>query len=382
MTRSVYITKSAAFLPGEPIGNDRMEAVLGRVGDQPSRARRLVLRSNKIEQRYYAIDPETGAKTHTNAQLTAEAIRALDIDLDSLDLLSCGTSMADQVLPNHASMVQGELGLPALEVMASSGVCLAGVSALKYGYASVLSGLAETAVATGSECASSILTADNFSAEIESRVQALETNPEIAFEKDFLRWMLSDGAGALALSATPGDGVSLKIEWIDMLSYSGEMETCMYCGGSKQEDGSLKGWTAMTQAERAAESAFSIKQDVKLLNANVIHYTVEKPLAEIAEKRALKPDDVDWFLPHYSSDFFRKRVMEGLEKIGFVIPYEKWFTNLYSRGNTGSASIFIMLDELLRSGDLEPGQTVLCWVPESGRFSAGYMLLTVTQETS
>jgi len=69
--------------------------------------------------------------------------------------------------------------------------------------------------------------------------------------------------------------------------------------------------------------------------------------------------------------------MAGLEKIGFVIPYEKWFTNLYSKGNTGSASIYIILDELIRSGKLTSGQKVLCWVPESGRFSAGYMMLTV-----
>jgi 3-oxoacyl-[acyl-carrier-protein] synthase-3 len=43
----------------------------------------------------------------------------------------------------------------------------------------------------------------------------------------------------------------------------------------------------------------------------------------------------------------------------------------------GSASIFLMLEELLSSGDLKPGETVLCLVPESGRFLFGYMLLRV-----
>jgi 3-oxoacyl-[acyl-carrier-protein] synthase-3 len=237
--------------------------------------------------------------------------------------------------------------------------------------------MADAGISSGSECASPILTSNNFAAEIKAKVDALEGNPEIAFEKDFLRWMLSDGSGALKLSSTPGDANALRIDWIDILSYSGDMETCMYCGGSKMEDGTLKGWTSMTQVEREEDSVFSIKQDVKLLNANIIHYTVEKPLADIIKKRNLSANDIDWFLPHYSSDYFRTRVMDGLQNIGFVIPYEKWFTNLQSKGNTGSASIYIILDELMRSGNLKSGQKLLCWVPESGRFSAGYMMLTV-----
>ena len=58
------------------------------------------------------------------------------------------------------------------------------------------------------------------------------------------------------------------------------------------------------------------------------------------------------------------------------IPKERWFTNLAWTGNTGSAAIYIMLDELLRSGKVKPGQRLLGFVPESGRFSSGYIHLT------
>ena len=380
MSTPVYITRSAAFLPGAPVSNDQMESVLGQAGDRPSRARRMVLRSNKIESRHYAIDPQTGAPTHTNAQLTAQAVRNLgdDVAINDVDLLVCGTSMPDQIFPNHASMVQGELALPPIEVVATSGVCLAGVTALKYGYVAVASGLQSRAVTTGSENASAILAGRNFKAELETRVEQLEINPEIAFEKDFLRWMLSDGAGALLLERQPRAGnVNLKVEWIDIFSYSGEMEACMYCGAVKNEDGSLTGWSSMTGEQREADTVLSVKQDVKLLNANVIHYTVEKPLPEVVKKRGITPDEIDWFIPHYSSDFFRNKVYEGMEKAGFVVPFERWFTNLPTKGNTGSASIYIMLDELIRSGRLKSGQKLLCWIPESGRFSAGFMLLSV-----
>jgi len=93
-------------------------------------------------------------------------------------------------------------------------------------------------------------------------------------------------------------------------------------------------------------------------------------------RRGLSSDSVDWFLPHYSSEYFRRTVAEGLARAGLPLPQERWFTNLEKVGNVGSASIYIMLDELLRSGRLKDGQHLLCWVPESGRFSSGFIYLT------
>ena len=72
-----FITDIAGYLPNEPIDNDHIEEVLGMVAGKPSRSRKLVLRNNKIKKRYYAIDPATGEYTHSNAQLAAEAVRAL-----------------------------------------------------------------------------------------------------------------------------------------------------------------------------------------------------------------------------------------------------------------------------------------------------------------
>ena len=46
------------------------------------------------------------------------------------------------------------------------------------------------------------------------------------------------------------------------------------------------------------------------------------------------------------------------------------------KGNTGAASIFIILEERFHSDLIEKGQKLLCFIPESGRFSMCYMLLT------
>ena len=377
--RNVYINSVAVYLPNEAVDNANIEKVLGQVGERPSRAKRVVLRSNKIKERYYAIDPETREATHTNAELTANAIRVLEqkgLDLNSVDLLSCGTTMPDQIMPNHAIMVHGELGCDPLEVVATSGICLSGITALKYAYTSVKSGEADIAVATGSENASATMRAENFQPEIELKVDKLETNLELAFEKDFLRWMLSDGAGAIALSTEPNrDTLSLKIERIFSISYANLLETCMYAGGDKQEDGSLVGWRRYAPQEWLDKSIFSVKQDVKLLNENVTEYTVNKALKRMLEKGMFNPQEIDWFLPHYSSGFFRDEVYEKMKKAGCDIPQEKWFTNLSYKGNTGSASIYIMIEELFNSGKIKKGEKLLCYIPESGRFSTAFMLL-------
>ncbi|MGI9294257.1 MAG: 3-oxoacyl-[acyl-carrier-protein] synthase III C-terminal domain-containing protein, partial [Pseudomonadales bacterium] len=108
-----------------------------------------------------------------------------------------------------------------------------------------------------------------------------------------------------------------------------------------------------------------------------VHYTVERPLQELIVSKGLRPEDIDFFLPHYSSNYFRERVYDGMKSVDFEIPYERWFSNLSQKGNIGSASIYILLEELYRSGKLKVGQKLLCYVPESGRFSAAFILLTV-----
>jgi len=379
-TRTAYITRSAVCLPNAPVENDRVERILGHVGPRPSRARRVVQRSNGIRRRYYVIDPATGEPNYSNASLTAAAIKGLihdGFDLQDIECLVCGTSNPDQLIPNHAVMVHGELGVPVCEVVATAGVCLSGTTALKYGWMSVVSEGARNAVVTGSETASLGLLAQNYNGERINGSEVLEANPEIVFEKDFLRWMLSDGAGALLIEPAPRPGLNLRVEWIDIFSYAHALPACMYYGAQKQTDGRLRGWLSYTPHERESKSVFTLNQDVRLLNEAVVEYTLVKPLGHVIGRRSLSAQDVDWFLPHMSSEYFRDPVADGLSRAGLPIPQERWFTNLDRVGNVGSASIYIMLDELLKSGKLKEGKRLLCFVPESGRFSSGFIYLTV-----
>ena len=376
---NAYITDIAAFLPNEPVDNQNIERVLGMVQQTPSRTRAVILRNNRIRERYYAIEPGTGRITHTNAQLTAEAVRRLKphdgFTVDQIECLACGTSSPDQLMPGHGLMVHGELGSAPCEVASMSGICLSGISALKYAALNVAAGIAGNAVATGSELASTFMRSKLFDAVSPEKAANLESCPSLSFDADFLRWMLSDGAGAAYVSAAPApERMALKIEWIEHLSFAGTLETCMYSGAVKNDDGSITGWRNLDGATDAG--AFLVKQDVKLLNREIISTIVNRTLTRVIAKQSLSPGDITWFLPHYSSDYFRQPLHDRMVEIGFQIPFERWFSNLPTKGNTGSASIYIMLEELFHSDRLKRGDTILCMIPESGRFSVAYMLLT------
>ena len=375
----VFINKAGKFLPNEPVSNNDMEAYLGMVDGKPSKARAIILRRNGIKQRYYALDKE-GNTTHTNPQMAAKAIRSLlsdSLSLENIDLLSCGTSTPEQILPSHASMVHGELGgSKNIEIVSFAGSCCTGVDALKYAYMAVKLGESKNAVVSASERPSAWLKASYFQEESE-KLALLEEQPMLAFEKDFLRWMLSDGAFALLLQGKPNEhDLSLRIDWIDLTSFANTRQTCMYAGAEKLADGRLKGWADYPQQEWLSKSLFALKQDTRLLAENVVKLGVDF-LVELGKKHQFTPDDIDWFLPHLSSMFFKDKILEESKKKGFLIPEEKWFLNLPHIGNIGSASAFAMIEELLYSGNLKKGQKILLMIPESARFSYCYCMLTV-----
>ncbi len=376
----VYINKLASFLPNDPVCNDSMEDYLGFINGKKSKIRSLILRSNGIKQRYYALD-KNGCATHTNATLVAQVVKKIfdsnPQEIASVDLLTCGTTSPDTLLPSHAVMVHGQLPeMGSAEVVSHAGACCSGMHAFKQAYLSVKDGEKNKAVCCGSERISPMMKAQNFDAEIKA-IAAIEKNPYIAFEKDFLRWMLSDGAGAFLLENKKNDNsISLKVEWIDIISFANKLNTCMYMGAHKSDDGDLISYHEMTAEEIANLSVMSLKQDVKILSENIVE-TGFGYLIELLNEKQIGADDIDYFLPHISSYFFQPKIFDFMKKAGFTIPYKRWFLNLENVGNIGAGSIYVMLDELLRTKPLEKGQKILLVVPESARFSYAFALLTV-----
>jgi 3-oxoacyl-[acyl-carrier-protein] synthase-3 len=370
----VFINSIGKFLPGNPIENHEMEDYLGLINSRPSKVKNRILKSNGIQQRYYALDKHQKT-TYLNSQMAAYAIQdafsKLDISPKEIDLLCAGTTWADLLVPGFASMVHGALPeLSPIELNTSMGVCCAGIGSLKYAASQIKLGEKRNAIAVASELPSRLFKHTNFEAETN-----IKSGKSLGFDSEFLRWMLSDGAGAFLLQNHPNStGISLKVEWIEMISHANAYPVCMYAG--TENETAQKSWTDYpSYAEAIQAGAINLRQNIRLLD-NVIKLGVEGWL-KLIELGRVQPDEVDWLLCHYSSHFFKGQIVELLDKAGCMIPEEKWFTNLYTRGNTGCASIYLMLEELFHSGNLKPGQKIFCFVPESGRFTTAYMMLSV-----
>jgi len=375
-----YITRTSNFLPNSIVSNDEMEEYLGFINYNKSRSKALVLRSNKIRARYYALTKD-GESTHNNADLTALAIKNLFTEnpdeIKEVDLLCCGTSSPDHMMPAHGVMVHGALPeMNPIEVITPAGNCCAGMHALKYAFMSLSLGDKTKAVCTGSERISKQLRSEHYEEEIQE-LSKLQDLPYLAFEKDFLRWMLSDGAGTFMLETEPNKtGISLEIDWMESVSFANQEEACMYMASDKTPNGELKGFADFTPQESVKQSIFSIKQDARQLDGKIVELSFVK-IPEIFEKHNLTSDGLDYFLVHMSSYYFENKIAQHWDDLNMPIPKDKWFTNLETKGNVGAGSIYLMVDELFNSGKLKKGEKILLVVPESARFSYVYCLLTV-----
>lgn len=377
MNKTVYITRTSSFLPNKPVENDDIEKFIGLIDGKPSRIKSIILRQNGIKTRYYALN-ENQSITHSNADLAKEAIDKLMLterDKTEIQFLSCATSTPDQLLPSHASMVHGLAFSHPLEIASLAGVCMSGLMALKVSYMSIASDNTKNAITVASELVSPIMLSKFFEEEI-GYLKEIEENPQLAFEKNFLRFMLSDGSAALLLSDHPDGDINLRIDGIKTYSYANKQSACMYMWAEKEDNGNLLGWKSFSSKEISDKSVWCIKQDVKQLNEFAMLHFVDAVESSIQELQ-IDCEEITYVIPHLSSMYFYDKLNKEFKNRGINLPTSKWFTNLTWVGNMGSVSPFAALDELIKIKKLNSGDKIFIIVPESGRFSCGTALFTV-----
>jgi 3-oxoacyl-[acyl-carrier-protein] synthase-3 len=259
----VYINAVGSFLPGEPVGNETIAEFLGPFDRKQTIIGHKALKQNGIQFRHYVID-RTGKPLFDNAGMAAHACRAAlgrsEVDPGGIEYLSAAASQGDLMAPGFASMVHGDLDLPPIEVASFNSFCASGMMAIGAAHKSIASGSKRRALACASEFASRFLRHGYFAG----------STPSI--ESEFLRWGLSDGAGALVLEDRPNaHGLSLRIKFVDLVSYAGQFEPCMYGGAVRNGDGRLGlPWSNYpTLHDAVGAGAFHLQQDFDLLE-NII----------------------------------------------------------------------------------------------------------------
>ncbi|QOR70305.1 3-oxoacyl-ACP synthase [Ruania alkalisoli] len=370
MPATAYLTGLGRYLPGEPVSNDQVASRLGGVDKRTERIRARIQNANGIRQRYYAMDTD-GRTTELNEELAVHAIEAALADRGiaaaDLGMLACATTQGDLLVPGFASMVHGRLGGGPMQVLTAAGVCASSIAALDAAVSKVRLGDHPRAAVVGSELASRWLHQRRFDGVTDH------------LDAHFLRWMLSDGAGAAIVEFQPRpDRPSLRVDWVRQVSLAHEHEVCMRAGldGPSAVAGSTwQDYADVATAEKAG--LLQIRQETKVLDELAAAGLAQ--FEELVDRGLVDLTKLDHVICHYSTNAFRDVVFDALSTRVPGLDTNRWFSNLETCGNTGAASIFIALEEAWRTGRFSAGETILLAVPESGRFSFGFAHLTVVE---
>jgi 3-oxoacyl-[acyl-carrier-protein] synthase-3 len=362
LNRSVFITSTGSFLPGTPIDNECLERYLGTIEGEEL-VRRQVLAMNGIRTRHYALDADQN-ETHSVYQLGALAARAClngHAPRRPISYLSAGTTHAPFSGPGLSSILHSQLAGTTLlsgsvEVNSNAGICTASATGMINACRAIQSGAHQTALCIGTEQSTQALKSTAFRVVRDAEVMQTDLKRSQWFMSIFLRFMLSDGAGAWLLeSEQPEDRPCFRVDWTHARSYAHEAPLCMHYDN------------------RTAR----LSQDVNILS-KYLFVCARKFVDECLKVHQEVLDDYQVVLPHLSSFFFRGK-MERLikEMCHNMDAVPRWWTNLATAGNTGAASIFIMLDEYLRTQASRPGERILLFIPESGQFN--FVMISLTR---
>lgn len=369
-----FITATGQFLPGDPVDNDQVEDFIGVISPMASRRGKLILRQNRIRTRHYAMAAD-GETSHSVASMAADAVRDLlthaEVDERAIDLIASATTQADGLVPGLASAIHHHLGLRPLEVVSHQSVCASAMMAMKTAWLNVKAGERQAAIAVGAEFSSRY-----FRPGFYRDTATMTDTGAIAADADFLRWTLSDGAAAALIEPRRAQhGLSLRVQWIESRSFADRFDVCM-SGGMARAGGSVTPWSHhRSPFDAAAAGAFMLRQDINALQAMFPVWIGE--FMRLVDCGRIDIAATDWFLCHFSAHSIREELVRLATRAGCMIPEQRWFTNLYDKGNVGSASLFLLIDDLVKSDMMVPGQTILCAVPESGQCIMSFMQLEV-----
>jgi len=307
MTRRATALGTGHYLPARIVPNSEFEATLD-TSDAWIRAR------TGIERRRFAAEGETTSTLAIHAARAALANAGLTPD--DIDGVIVATSTPDLTFPSVATMVQEGLGMTHGFGFDVQAVCAGFVYALATANAMIVSGQAERLLLIGSETFSRIMDWSDRSTCV----------------------LFGDGAGALVLGATEGNGTNADRGILSVdLNSDGRYRDMLYVDGGVSTTGDA--------GKLRMQGNALFRQAVEKLAA-----TAETALAKVG----LSGPDVDWIVPHQANI----RIIQGTaKKLG--LPMERVIVTVQDHGNTSAASIPLALSVGVAEGRIREGDVLL-----------------------
>lgn len=325
MTRYARITGTGSYLPERRLTNDDLAAQLAERGIETSNE--WIVERTGIQARHFA--DAHACSSDLALEASRKAIEAAGITAQDIDLIIVATSTPDMVFPSTACILQNKLGAngcPAFDVQA---VCSGFVYALTVADSMIRSGAAQRALVVGAEVFSRIL---NFN----DRTTCV---------------LFGDGAGAVVLEASEQPGIlacdlHADGKHVDILCVPGHVS-----------GGEVLGSPLLVMDGQAV-----FKMAVGVL---------EKAAHAVLAKAGKTEANIDWLVPHQANI----RIMQSTAR-KLKLSMDKVIVTVDQHGNTSAASIPLALDHGVRSGQIQPGQTVML-EGVGGGFTWGAVLLNM-----
>ena len=241
------------------------------------------------------------------------ALESANMTADAIDLLLVSTISSEYVMPCAACEVQAAIGADKAVCFDLNAACSGFILAYSTAVSGIEAGLYQTALVIGSECMSHLISWKDRSTCI----------------------LFGDGAGAVLLKAS------------DRRSYLPVAHS----------DGRQKAALTMRSLHDGGRDFLAAEYDLQMDGQAVFKFAVRKVpevILEVLEKNHLRLEDIRYFLLHQAN----RRIIEAVaRRLGIAV--EKFPMNVAHCGNTSSASIPILLDELNHEGKLQKGDRLV-----------------------
>ena len=323
MTLYSRITGTGSYLPPRRLSNADLVAELAGQGVESSDD--WIVERTGIRARHFAADGVFSSDLALHA--SRAALDAAGLQASDIDLIIVATSTPDMVFPSTACILQHKLGAAGGAAFDVQAVCSGFVYALTVADAMVRTGAAHKALVVGAEIFSRIL-------DFKDRTTCV---------------LFGDGAGAVVLEASDVPGILASDLHADgrhvgILCVPGHV-----AGGQVLGDPLLK----------------MDGQAVFKLAVGLLEGAAHAVLAKAGKTEA----DIDWLVPHQANI----RIIQSTAR-KLKLSMDKVIVTLDQHGNTSAASIPLALDVAVRSGRIQPGDTLML-EGVGGGFTWGAVLL-------
>ncbi|QIK38075.1 ketoacyl-ACP synthase III [Caldichromatium japonicum] len=300
--RFARILGTGGYLPARVLTNAELEQMVD-TSDAWIRER------TGIEKRHLAAEGETCCDLAEQA--ARRALAAADLDPSELDLILVATTTPEQFFPSTACLLQQRLdvhGCPAFDLQA---VCAGFVYALDVADKYIRTGAARHALVVGAETISRLV-------DWSDRTTCV---------------LFGDGAGAVVLGTSDTPGI---------------LSAHLHADGAYASLLQVPGGHGNGQPQRAF---------IEMRGNEVFRFavtTLGRIVDETLEANGLTKDDIDWLVPHQANIRIIQATARKLD-----LPMERVIVTVAEHGNTSSASIPLALDQAIRDGRIQRGETLL-----------------------